>query len=274
MVRVGGPEARRGGGVAKTKVDKKVYERELERMQDELVLLQEALRADGLRVVVVFEGRDTAGKGGTIKRITERLNPRVVSVVALGVPDDRERGQWYFQRYVERMPTSGEMVLFDRSWYNRGGVERVMGFCSEEDVQEFFRSAPELERMLVRSGIVLVKYWLEVGAQEQLERLLERVQDPAKQWKLSPIDAEAPTRYDDYTAARDEMFARTGTAEAPWYCVDANDQRRARLNTIAHLLELLPQRRAPEVVKIKEPRRPAKDAPLPSEGVVLVPERW
>ena len=258
------------------KVDKKVYERELERMQEELVLLQEALRKGGLRVVVVFEGRDTAGKGGTIKRITERLNPRVVSVVALGVPNDRERGQWYFQRYVERMPTSGEMALFDRSWYNRAGVERVMGFCSEDDVQEFFRSAPELERMLVRSGIVLVKYWLEVGAQEQLKRLLERVEDPTKQWKLSPIDAEAPTRYDDYTAARDEMFARTGTAEAPWYVVDANDQRRARLNTMAHLLELLPQRRAPEVVKIKEPRRAAKDAPppSPSQGVVLVPERW
>jgi polyphosphate kinase len=265
--------------VAKTEtapraLSKKQADREIERLQTELVRLQDWIVHAGLKVVVVFEGRDTAGKGGVIKRITEKTSPRVIRTVALGTPTERERTQWYFQRYVAHLPAAGEMVLFDRSWYNRAGVERVMGFCSEDDVQEFFRSAPELERMLVRSGIVLVKYWLEVGAQEQLERLLERVQDPAKQWKLSPIDAEAPTRYDDYTAARDEMFARTGIAEAPWYCVDANDQRRARLNTIAHLLELLPQRRAPEVVKIKEPRRPAKDAPLPSEGVVLVPERW
>jgi polyphosphate kinase 2 len=257
-----------------TKLDKKVYEHELDRMQNELVLLQEALRADGMRVVVVFEGRDTAGKGGTIKRITAKLNPRVVSIVALGVPDDRERGQWYFQRYVQRMPTSGQMALFDRSWYNRAGVERVMGFCTEDDVEEFFRAAPELERMLVRSGLILVKYWLEVSAEAQLKRLSERVEDPTKRWKLSPIDAEAPKRYGDYTRARDEMFERTSIPEAPWHFVDASDQRRARLNTIAHLLELLPQRRAPEVVTIMKPTTPDGDTPPPPPSVVRVPERW
>ena len=236
--------------MADDKLGKKTYDRELERMQQELVLLQEAVRADGLRVVVVFEGRDTAGKGGTIKRITDKLNPRVCHVVALGTPTERERSQWYFQRYIDRMPAAGEMVLFDRSWYNRAGVERVMGFCSEADVEEFFRAAPEIERMLVRAGIVLIKYWLEVSAQEQRSRLMERVEDPTKQWKLSPIDAEAP-----------------------WYVVDADDQKRARLNLIAHLLELLPQRRAPEVVKIRAPRRKAKPATLP-ESVARVPERW
>jgi polyphosphate kinase 2 len=257
-----------------TKLDKKVYERELERMQDELVLLQEALRADGMRVVVVFEGRDTAGKGGTIKRIIANLNPRIVRIVALGVPDDRERGQWYFQRYVQRMPTSGEMALFDRSWYNRAGVERVMGFCSEEDVAEFFRAAPELERMLVRSGLILVKYWLEVSAEVQHKRLMERVEQPTKQWKLSPVDAEAPAGYADYTRARDDMFEHTSIPEAPWHFVDANDQRRARLNTIAHLLELLPQRRAPEPIMIRRPATTATEAPPPPPNVVRVPERW
>ena len=255
------------------KLGGKIYDRELERMQEELVLLQEAVRAEGLRIAVVFEGRDTAGKGGTIKRITARLNPRVCHVVALGTPTERERGQWYFQRYIERMPSAGEIVLFDRSWYNRAGVERVMGFCEESDVEEFFREVPELERMLVRSGLILIKYWLEVSAEVQLARLMERVEDTAKQWKLSPIDAEAPTRYDDYSRAVAEIFERTSTPEAPWYLADANDQRRARLNVMAHLLELLPQRRAPDVVKIRKPRRKAKPASLP-ETVARVPERW
>jgi polyphosphate kinase len=255
------------------RLKKKVYERELARMQEELVLLQEAVRADGLRIAVVFEGRDTAGKGGTIKRITDKLNPRVCHVVALGTPTDRERGQWYFQRYLERLPTAGEMALFDRSWYNRAGVERVMGFCTEEEVEEFFREAPEIERMLVRSDLILIKYWLEVSAEEQLARLMERVEDPTKQWKLSPIDAEAPARYDDYSRAVAEMFARTSVPDSPWYLVDANDQRRARLNLMAHLLELLPQRRTPDVVRIKKPRR--KPQPLvPPENVIRVPERW
>jgi polyphosphate kinase 2 len=252
---------------------KKVYEAELERMQEELVLLQEAVRAEGLRVAVIFEGRDTAGKGGTIKRITDKLNPRVCHVVALGTPTDRERGQWYFQRYLERLPTAGEIVLFDRSWYNRAGVERVMGFCTDEEVEEFFREAPEIERMLVRSGLILIKYWLEVSAEEQLRRLMERVEDPTKQWKLSPIDAEAPARYDDYTRAAAEMFARTSVPESPWHVADANDQRRARLNVMAHLLELLPQRRTPEVVKIKKPRRKPR-ATIPAEVPPRVPERW
>ncbi len=256
-----------------TKLTKKTYERELERMQEELVQLQEAVRSEGLRVAVVFEGRDTAGKGGTIKRVTEKLNPRVCHVVALGTPTDRERGQWYFQRYLERLPTAGEIVLFDRSWYNRAGVERVMGFCTEEEVEEFFREAPEIERMLVRSGLVLIKYWLEVSAEEQLARLMERVEDPTKQWKLSPIDAEAPARYDDYSRAVAELFARTSVPESPWYLVNANDQKRARLNVMAHLLELLPQRKAPDVVKIKKPRKPAAPAALPA-NVVRVPERW
>ena len=256
-----------------TKLTKKTYERELERMQEELVQLQEAVRADGLRVAVIFEGRDTAGKGGTIKRITDKLNPRVCHVVALGTPTDRERGQWYFQRYLERLPTAGEIVLFDRSWYNRAGVERVMGFCTEEEVEEFFREAPEIERMLVRSGLVLIKYWLEVSAEEQLARLMERVEDPTKQWKLSPIDAEAPARYDDYSRAIAELFARTSVTESPWHVVDANDQKRARLNVMAHLLELLPQRKAPDVVKIKKPKGRARSAELPAT-VVRVPERW
>jgi polyphosphate kinase 2 len=254
------------------KLGKETYRRELERMQEELVLLQEAVLAEGLRVAVLLEGRDTAGKGGTIKRITERLNPRSCYVVALGVPTERERGQWYFQRYVERLPTAGEIALFDRSWYNRAGVERVMGFCDEREVEEFFREAPQLERMLTRSGIVLIKYWLEVGAEEQLRRLMERVEDTTKRWKLSPIDADAPARYDDYTRAAVEMFERTSTPEAPWHVVDADDQRRARLNLMAHLLELLPQRRSPDVVKVKRPRRRPADAPVP--GALRIPERW
>jgi polyphosphate kinase len=254
------------------KLGKTTYRRELARMQEELVLLQEAVRAEGLRVAVIFEGRDTACKGGTIKRITERLNPRACHVAALGVPTERERGQWYFQRYVERLPTAGEIVLFDRSWYNRAGVERVMGFCTEDEVEEFFREVPELERMLTRSGIALVKYWLEVSPEEQLRRLMERVEDTTKQWKLSPVDADAPARYEDYTRAVLEMLERTSTPESPWHVVDANDQRRARLNLMAHLLELLPRRRSPDVVKIKVPKRAARPASLPD--ALRIPEPW
>jgi polyphosphate kinase len=255
------------------KLKRRAYERALEPMQDELARLQEAVGAEGLRVAVVLEGRDTAGKGGTIKAISERLNPRSCHVAALGTPTERERGQWYFQRYVERLPTAGEIVLFDRSWYNRAGVERVMGFCDEDDVAEFFREAPDLERMLVRSGLVLLKYWLEVGPEEQLRRLVDRVEDAAKQWKLSPIDAEAPVRYEDYSRAQADIFAHTSIPEAPWHVVDANDQRRARLNLISHLLETLPQRRSPDVVKIRKPRRAPAPAAIP-DGVVRVPERW
>jgi polyphosphate kinase 2 len=250
-----------------------VYRRELQRMQEELVDLQAAVRHDGLRLAIVFEGRDTAGKGGTIARITKELNPRAYRVVALGVPTEREAGQWYFQRYVENLPSAGEMALFDRSWYNRAGVERVMGFCTKEQVEDFLRATPDLERMLVSSGLILVKYWLEVSAAVQVERFKERAKDPTKRWKLSPIDLEATPHYDDYTAARDEMMARTDIPESPWYLVDADDQRRARLNCMAHLLDLLPQRRRETKPKLGRLEVSARDVP-PPPGVVRVPERW
>jgi polyphosphate kinase 2 len=250
-----------------------VYDRELRRMQTELVDLQAAVREQGLRVAILMEGRDTAGKGGTISRITKDLNPRAYRVVALGVPSDREKGQWYFQRYVSQLPSAGEIVLFDRSWYNRAGVERVMGFATDEEVEEFLRSAPDLERMLVRSGIVLVKYWLEVSAEKQEKRFRERAENPTKRWKLSPIDLKARDRYDDYTKARDEMFARTDIPEAPWWVADADNQKRARLNVMAHLLELLPYRREDEQPKLPKRKRKGHAAPIP-DGVRVVPERW
>jgi polyphosphate kinase 2 len=250
-----------------------VYDRELRRMQAELVDLQAAVRDQGLRVAVVMEGRDTAGKGGTISRITKDLNPRAYRIVALGVPTEREAGQWYFQRYVAQLPSAGELVLFDRSWYNRAGVERVMGFTSDEQVEEFLRAAPELERILVRSGLVLVKYWLEVSAGEQEKRFRERAEDPTKRWKLSPIDLKARDRYDDYTAARDEMFARTNILEAPWYVVDADSQKRARLNLMAHLLEILPYRREDTPPALPKRKRKGSAAPVPN-GVRMVPERF
>ncbi len=233
----------------KAKLSDEVYERELERMQLELVDLQEAVKQDGLRVAIVFEGRDTAGKGGTIARITERLNPRGYDIVALGVPTERERGEWYFQRYVDRLPSAGQIALFDRSWYNRAGVERVMGFCTPEQTETFLRAVPDFERMLVEDGLLLIKYWLEVGPEEQEKRFQERVNEPAKRWKVSTIDLEARSRYEDYSAARDEMLKRTDTSEAPWFIVDADDQKRARLNCMEHLLDLIPvrrSRRAPE----------------------------
>jgi polyphosphate kinase 2 len=255
------------------KLDDEVYHRELQRMQAELVDLQAAVRHDGLRLAILFEGRDTAGKGGTIARVTKDLNPRAYRVVALGVPTEREAGQWYFQRYVERLPSAGEMALFDRSWYNRAGVERVMGFATEEQAEDFLRATPDLERMLVSSGLILVKYWLEVSAAVQAERFKERAKDPTKRWKLSPIDLEATPRYGDYTAARDEMMRRTDIPESPWYVVDSDDQRRARLNLMAHLLELLPQRRRETKPKLGKLKVTKKAAP-PPPGVARVPERW
>jgi len=254
------------------KLSDDVYQRELQRMQEELVDLQAAVRHEGLRLAIVFEGRDTAGKGGTIARITKELNPRAYRVVALGVPTDHEAGQWYFQRYVASLPSAGEMALFDRSWYNRAGVERVMGFCTKQQAEEFLRATPDLERMLVASGLILVKYWLEVSPAVQAERLRERAKDPTKRWKLSPIDLGAIPRYDDYTAARDEMMARTDIPESPWYLVDADDQRRARLNCMAHLLDLLPQRRRETKPKLGRPKVSTRAAPPP--GVARVPERW
>lgn len=222
------------------KLSKKAYEKELSKLQVELVKLQESIKATGMKVVVIFEGRDTAGKGGTIKRITESLNPRVCRVVALGTPTDREKTQWYFQRYVPHLPAAGEMVLFDRSWYNRAGVERVMEFCTEEEYQEFMRSCPEFERMLVRSGIILIKYWLSVDADEQERRFKDRIKNPTKRWKLSPMDLESRKRWVEYSKAKDQMFAHTDIKQAPWYVIDSHDKRKARLNCISHLLSTIP----------------------------------
>jgi len=216
------------------------YERELRRLQTELVKLQEWIRHKGLRVVVLFEGRDAAGKGGAIKRITESLNPRICRVVALGTPTDREKTEWYFQRYVAQLPAAGEMVLFDRSWYNRAGVEHVMGFCTEEQYFEFMQSCPEFERMLIRSGILLIKYWFSVSDEEQERRFQDRMNKPTKRWKLSPMDLESRKHWADYSRAKDEMFAITDTRHAPWYVVNAEDKRSARLNVIRHLLSLIP----------------------------------
>ncbi|NEM07699.1 polyphosphate kinase 2 [Geodermatophilus normandii] len=222
------------------KVDKAWYEKEVARLQVELVKQQEFVRARGLRVVVVFEGRDAAGKGGAIQRITETLNPRAARVVALPAPTERERGQWYFQRYVTHLPTRGEMVLFDRSWYNRAGVERVMGFCTDEEYEEFLRSCPEFERMLVRSGITLLKYWFSVSDTEQEKRFQARLQDPTKRWKLSPMDLEARNRWVDFSKAKDAMFAATDIPEAPWWVVEAEVKKRARINVMTHLLDQIP----------------------------------
>ncbi|HTX42549.1 MAG TPA: polyphosphate kinase 2 [Acidobacteriaceae bacterium] len=218
------------------------YEKELRRLQIELVKLQEWIRHKGLRVVVLFEGRDAAGKGGAIKRITETLNPRICRVVALAAPTERERTQWYFQRYVAHLPAAGEMVLFDRSWYNRAGVERVMGFCTEADYIEFTQSCPEFERMLVRSGIILIKYWFSVSDEEQERRFRGRMADPTRRWKLSPMDLESRRHWADYSRAKDEMFAVTDTRQVPWFVVNAESKKCARLNVIHHLLSQIPYR--------------------------------
>ena len=235
-------------------IDRRTYFQSLIRLQADLIKLQDWVQYHRKKVVVVFEGRDSAGKGGVIKRIAQRLNPRVVRTVALPAPSDRERTQWYFQRYVPHLPAGGEIVLFDRSWYNRAGVERVMGFATEDQVEEFFRDVPEFERMLVRSGIVVVKYWFSITDEEQQMRFLMRIHDPMKQWKLSPMDLQSRVRWEQYTKAKEEMFHRTSIAEAPWYIVEGNDKKRARLNCISHLLSLLPYE------------------PVPHEEVIL-PER-
>jgi polyphosphate kinase 2 len=221
-------------------LDRHFYFKELLRLQGELVKLQDWVQTKKLKVVVIFEGRDAAGKGGVIKRITQRLNPRVCRVVALPAPNDRERTQWYFQRYVPHLPAGGEIVLFDRSWYNRAGVERVMGFCTEEEVEEFFRSVPEFERMLARSGTILIKYWFSITDDEQQFRFLMRIHDPLKQWKLSPMDVESRRLWEAYTKAKEAMLERTNIPEAPWWVVEAVDKKRARLNCIQHLLTMVP----------------------------------
>jgi polyphosphate kinase len=246
-------------------LDRRYYERELVRLQVELVKLQEWVKTKGLRVVVIFEGRDAAGKGGTIKRITEALNPRVCRVVALQAPTERERTQWYFQRYVEQLPGAGEIVLFDRSWYNRAGVERVMGFASAEEVEEFFRECPEFERMLIHSGIILIKYWFSVSDEEQDKRFRDRLENPLKRWKLSEMDIEGRDRWEDYSRAKDEMFKYTDTKESPWWVVDSNDKKRARLNCISHLLTQIPYEDFLPPKMELPPRKPA------SKGYIRVP---
>ncbi len=244
-------------------LDKSFYFKELDKLQLELVKLQDWIRAQKLRVVVIFEGRDASGKGGVIKRITQRLNPRVCRVVALGVPTEREKTQWYFQRYVPHLPAAGEMVLFDRSWYNRAGVERVMGFCTEEEYWDFLRSCPRFEEMLIHSGIILIKYWFSVSDEEQEARFKERIEDPLKRWKFSEMDLESRTRWVEYSRAKDEMFAYTDTKVSPWYVVQADDKRRARLNCIRHLLSMIPHKE----LKYKKISLP----PINKEGYVRPP---
>ena len=255
------------------RIKREVFERELERVQLELVKLQDWIKAQELKVVVIFEGRDAAGKGGTIKRIVEPLNPRVCRVVALGTPTERERTQWYFQRYVAHLPAAGEMVLFDRSWYNRAGVEKVMGFCTEDEYRDFLHAVPEFERMLIRSGTILIKYWFSVSDDEQERRFQARLNDRVKRWKLSPMDLESRTRWFDYAKAKDVMFHYTDTAESPWWVVDADDKRRARLNCISHLISMIPYEEI-EQPKLKLPRRQPADpryARPPIESMRWVP---
>jgi len=250
------------------------YLKELRHLQLELAKLQEWIRYKGLKVVVIFEGRDAAGKGGVIKRITESLNPRVCRVVALPVPTEREKTQWYFQRYVPHLPAAGEMILFDRSWYNRAGVERVMGYCTEEEYQEFLRSCPEYERMLVRSGIILIKYWFSVSDEEQERRFKARIADPTKRWKLSPMDMESRARWVEYSIAKDEMFKYTDIKQAPWWVVNSDDKRRARLNCIHHLLSSIPyEDLTPEPIELP-PRREDKTGYIrpPITDQTFVPE--
>jgi polyphosphate kinase 2 len=242
------------GAGSNGKLKAKAYEEELDRLHVELVKLQEWVKYKGLKVSVIFEGRDGAGKGGTIKAITERVSPRVFRVAALPAPTDREKTQMYMQRYVRHLPAAGEVVIFDRSWYNRAGVERVMGFCSEEDAKKFLRAVPLLERAIVDSGIILIKYWLEVSPEEQTRRLESRIEDGRKIWKLSPMDLDSYGRWYDYSRARDEMFAETDTPFAPWYVARSDDKRRARLNIISHLLEKIPYKNAPRE-KVKLPDR-------------------
>ncbi len=234
-------------------LDRKVYFEALLRLQAELIKVQDWVEHTGAKVCILFEGRDSAGKGGVIKRITQRLNPRVARVVALQKPTERERTQWYFQRYVQHLPAGGEIVLFDRSWYNRAGVERVMGFASEDQVEMFFRDVVEFERMLVRNDIILLKYWFSITDEEQQLRFLVRIHDPMKQWKLSPMDLQSRVRWESYTKAKEEMFERTNIPEAPWYIVEGNDKKRERLNCIAHILSKIPYTEVPrETVELPE----------------------
>jgi len=257
------------------KLDNTYYEKELSNMQIELVKLQEWIKHKGLRVVVIFEGRDAAGKGGTIKRIIQSLNPRICRVVALGTPTEREKTQWYFQRYVPHLPAAGEIVLFDRSWYNRAGVERVMNFCTEDEYWEFLRSCPNFERMLIRSGIILIKYWFSVSGEEQERRFQSRINDVTKRWKLSPMDLISRDKWVEYSKAKDEMFAYTDTKNSPWFVVPSDDKKKARLNCIHHLLSMIPYKDlTPDTIKL--PDRPDGRGYVrpPMDEQTFVPEKY
>ena len=257
------------------KLSKKKYKKELAKLQIELVKLQRWVQHKGLKVVVLFEGRDAAGKGGTIKRISETLNPRVCKIVALGTPSDREKTQWYFQRYVAHLPAAGEMVLFDRSWYNRAGVEKVMGFCTYEEYNEFMRSCPQFEMMIQRSGIILIKYWFSVSDREQEKRFQDRIKDPTKRWKISPMDLKAREKWVDYSRAKDDMFAATDIPESPWNVVEADDKKKARLNCISHLLNTVPYEDLPPKEIELPPRQKAIDYERPPiETQNFVPTKY
>lgn len=257
----------------KNKLTNKVYMEKLSDLQIELVKLQEWVKLKGLKVVVIFEGRDAAGKGGVIKRITEKLNPRVCRVVALGIPTEKEKSQWYFQRYVPHLPGAGEIVLFDRSWYNRAGVEKVMGFCTDKEYEEFLRSCPEFEKMLVRSGIILIKYWFSVSDDEQEKRFQDRINDPTKRWKISPMDVESRSHWVEYSKAKDTMFAYTDTKQVPWYVVDADIKKHARINCISHLISLIPyEDTTPERIELPEKQEEFGYVRPPFEEQTLVPD--
>lgn len=253
MTKAGGSKRKRDNG--SEKLGRKPYEAQLKRLHVELVKLQQWVLAKGLKVCIVFEGRDGAGKGGTIKAITERVSPRVFRVVALPAPTEREKTQMYAQRYLTHLPAAGEVVIFDRSWYNRAGVERVMGFCSDEQARKFLTVVPMFERMMVESGIILIKYWLEVSAEEQTRRLQDRINDGRKLWKLSPMDVKSYTRWDDYTRARDDMFAASDSSWAPWYMARSEDKRKARLNIISHLLQQIPYKDLRDEHRVGLPKR-------------------
>jgi polyphosphate kinase len=257
-------KAKTAGKGGPGRLGRKAYEKELYRLQGELMKVQEWVRAEGARIVVIFEGRDAAGKGSTIKRVTQYLNPRVVRIAALPAPTERERKEWYFQRYVAHLPTAGEVALFDRSWYNRAGVEHVMGFCSKEEYHRFLHQCPIFERLLVEDGLLLRKYWFSVSDEEQEHRFRSRLHDPMRQWKLSSMDLESISRWEDYSRAKDEMFVHTDIPEAPWYVVESEDKRRARINMISHLLSTIPYHEV-QRVPLKLPPRP------PPQGYIRVP---
>jgi polyphosphate kinase 2 len=257
------------------KLKKKDYEKLLLKQEIELVKLQEWVKANKLKVVVVFEGRDAAGKGGVIKTIAGCLNPRICRIVALGIPTEKEKSQWYFQRYASQLPAGGEIVLFDRSWYNRAGVEKVMGYCTNDEYEEFLRSCPEFERMLIRSGTILIKYWFSVSDREQEKRFQERIKDPTKRWKISPMDIESRDKWVEYSMAKDKMFSFTDTKQAPWYVVPADDKQRARLNTIEHLLSVIPyQDLTPKPFKLPPLKHDVAYVRPPVTDQTFVPEKY